>query len=106
MNKEKLYKESEEFTIYCNYGVLGAEKRNVHTYGCKHSRGICADEIKAKLPENNYFQIYETAMGDLAVESAWGWQYSINDVLQGDEKPCFYAIDKDGDGHRVYLDEI
>ena len=44
-------------------------------------------------------------MGDLAVESAWGWQYSINDVLQGDEKPCFYAIDKDGDGHRVYLDE-
>lgn len=78
----------------------------MYTYGCKHSRGICADEIKAKLPENNYFQIYETAMGDLAVESAWGWQYSINDVLQGDEKPCFYAIDKDGDGHRVYLDEI
>lgn len=106
MNKEKLYKESKEFTIYCNYGVLGAEKRNVYTYGCKHSRGTCADKIKVKLPENNSFQIYETAMGDLAVESAWGWQYGINDVLQGNDKPCFYAIDRDGKGNRVYLEEI
>lgn len=78
----------------------------MYTYGCEHPRGTCADEIKVKLPKNNCFQIYETAIGDLAVESVWGWQYSINDVLQGNEKPCFYAIDKDGDGHRVYLDEI
>lgn len=27
MNKEKLYEESKEFAIFCNYGVLGADKR-------------------------------------------------------------------------------
>lgn len=44
MNKEKLYEESKEFAIFCNYGVLGADKRNVYTYGCEHPRGTCADE--------------------------------------------------------------
>lgn len=104
MKKEKLYKESETFPIYRNYGVLGAEKRNVYTYGCEHPDCVCADEINATLPENNCFQIYKTASGDLAVESSWGWQYGINEVLEGKEKPCFYAIDKGGNGHRVYLD--
>lgn len=25
-----------DFTIYRNYGVLGAEKRNIYTYGAPH----------------------------------------------------------------------
>ena len=104
MKKEKLYKESETFSIYRNYGVLGAEKRNVYTYGCEQPAGVCADEINVKLPENNCFQVYETAAGGLAVDSAWGWSYSINDVLEGDKRPCFYALDKSVNGHRVYLD--
>lgn len=104
MKKEKLYSRSKTFSIYRNYGVLGAEKRNVHTYGCEHPAGVCADEMNVALPENNCFQVYETAAGGLAVDSAWGWNYSINDVLEGDKRPCFYALDKDGNGHRVYLD--
>jgi len=36
MKKEKLYKQSETFPIYRNYGVLGAEKRNVYTYAGSH----------------------------------------------------------------------
>lgn len=104
MEKEKLYKESETFPIYRNYGVLGAEKRNVYTYGREHPAGVCTDEMKVRLPENNYFEIYTTISGGLAVSSAWGWRYDIDDVLEGDKGPCFYALDKGENGHRVYLD--
>lgn len=106
MKKEKLYKESETFSIYRNYGVLGAEKRNVYTYWDNHPFGDCADEMNVRLPENNYFEIYTTISGGLAVSSAWGWRYDIDDVLEGDKGPCFYALDKDGNGHRVYLDAM
>lgn len=87
MGKDKLYRGSEAFPIYRNYGVLGAEKRNVYTYGCSHPEGVCSDEMNVTLPENNCFQVYETAAGGLAVDSAWGWSYSINDVLEGDKRP-------------------
>lgn len=106
MNKEKLYKESETFPIYRNYGVLGAEKRNVYTYAGSHPQGVCSDEMEVRLPENNCFQLYKTISGGLVVESAWGWNYDIDDVLEGDKKPCFYALDKGGNGHRVYLDVL
>lgn len=104
--KGKLYKASKGFTIYCNYGVLGKEKRNVYTFGGEHSTAACSDKMAVKLPENDNFQIYETISGNLAVESAWGWNYDINDVLQGNESPCFYALDDSGIGHRVQLDVV
>lgn len=93
-------------TIYKNYGVLSAEKRSIYTYGAPETSAICSDIINVQLPENSFFSVYTTVMNDLAVESSWGGVYSINDVLQGDEKPCFFAIDNDGNGHRVYLEEI
>ena len=34
-----------------------------------------------------------------------GWTYQINDVLQGNERPCFYTLDNGMKGHRVYLEE-
>lgn len=40
------------------------------------------------------------------VTAPWGWNYEINEVLQGNEKPCFYAIDKNMDKHKVYLEEV
>lgn len=104
MEKDKLYSRSKTFSIYQNYGVLGAEKRNVYTYGFGHPEGVCTDEMNVALPQNNCFQVYETAADGLAVDSAWGWSYSINDVLEGDKRPCFYALDKGGNGHRVCLD--
>ena len=106
MTNEKAYKASEEFKIYCNYGVLSKEKRNVYTFGAQDGTATCADKMTVRLPENDSFGIYETEYGSLAVESAWGWNYDINDVLQGDENPCFYALDDSGKGHRVKLDVV
>lgn len=93
-------------TIYKNYGVLSAEKRSIYTYGAPEASATCSDIISVKLPENPFFSVYITVMNDLAVESSWGSVYSINEVLQGNEKPCFFAVDKDGNGHRVYLEKI
>ena len=96
----------KEFKIYCNYGVLAAEKRNVYTYGCQHSTATCSDEMLVRLPENNVFSLYENKMGELMVETSWGWSYDINDVLQGNDTPCFFAIDDSEKGHRVYLEVV
>ena len=106
MKKEKRYKASKEFTIYCNYGVLSREKRNIYTYGAEASTATCADKMTVRLPENDIFEVYETISGELAVGSAWGWNYDINAILQGNEGPCFYALDDSGDGHRVKLEVI
>lgn len=96
----------KEFKIYCNYGVLAAEKRNVYTYGSQHPTATCSDEMMVRLPENDVFTLFENTSGDLMVESEWGFQYEINEVLQGNEKPCFYAVDHNGKGHRIYLEEV
>lgn len=37
--------------IYCNYGVLAAEKRNVYTYGAPEATATCWDEITVEIPE-------------------------------------------------------
>lgn len=94
----------KKIEIYENFGVLGAEKRSVYTYGGEHPQATCSEKIAVTLPQNENFRLYETATGELAVESSWGWNYSINEVLQGEEKPCFFAVDKEQNGHRVYLD--
>ena len=96
-------KEFQEFKIYCNYGVLSAEKRNVYTYGAEASTAVCSDEMLVRLPENAWFSMMKTQMGRLAVETSWGSKYDINEVLQGNEAPSFYAVDKNGEGHRVML---
>lgn len=95
-----------DFKIYRNYGVLTAEKRDVYTYGGQHFRATCSDEITVRLPENDTFILYKNADDKLMVEAAWGWNYEINEVLQGNDKPCFFAIDSHGKGHRVFLMEV
>lgn len=87
--------------IYCNYGVLAVEKRNVYTYGNPDSAATCWDEIAVETPEG--WEPYENYMGELMVTAPWGMNYTINEVLQGNEKPCFYALDKSMNGHRQYL---
>ena len=106
MKEAKKYAESKPFEIYCNYGVLTAEKRNIYTYGAQHPTATCSDEMMVKCPENDWFNVCESATGKLIVETAWGWNYQLDEVLQGDEKPSFYAIDEDKKGHRVYLTEV
>lgn len=93
----------KNFTIYENYGVLGAEKKSRYTYGAEHPHADTSEEISVSLPDNDTFEICENDRGELFVKSSWGWDYEINEVLEGDKKPCFYALDKDMTGHRVYL---
>lgn len=92
-----------DFTIYRNYGVLGAEKRNVYTYGAPHIRGVCNDELKVKLPDDCGWKLFENNFGEILIESPWGWTYNLNEVLQGNENPYLYALDKDQKAHRVEL---
>lgn len=105
MKKEKKYKESEKFTIFCNYGVIGAEKRNVYTYGAPHAYASCSDKMTVYVPANESFEICESITGELFVSTAWGWDYDINDVLRGDDKPCFRAANKSGDLKKLFLIE-
>ena len=46
------------FEIYKNYGVLGAEKRGIFTYGGQASTATCGDKFLVELPENKYFSFY------------------------------------------------
>ena len=87
--------------IYCNYGVLSAERRNVYTYGAPHSAATCWDEMTVEIPED--WEAFEDAIGNLMVTAPWGWNYEINEVLSGNKNPCFYALDDNMDGHRQYL---
>ena len=93
-----------QFKIYANYGVLGREKRVVYSYGVPMVEAN--DKLIVELPENDSFKFYENSFGDLMVETAWGHCYGINDVLQGKENPCFYALDRDAKGHRVNLNIV
>ena len=103
---EKKYRESQEFNIFCNYGCLAAEKRNVYTYGAQHQTATCSDRITVKLPANDHFNIFETVSGEFAVETSWGLNYDLNDILQGSDNPCIYAVDREGKGHRVQLVKV
>ena len=91
------------FKIYKNYGVLGAEKRNVYTYGNPHYRGVCSDELKVKLPEDCDWKLCKNDLGQTIIEAPWGRTYDINEVLQGNEHPYIYALDKDRKGHKIEL---
>lgn len=87
--------------IYRNYGVLAAEKRNIYTYGAPYNTADCWEELTVETPEG--WEPFENTMGKLMVKAPWGWDYEINEVLQGNERPCFSALDKDMKGHRAYL---
>lgn len=58
--------------IYCNYGCLSAEKRNVYTYGRPDSTATCWDEMTVEIPEG--WEAYENYMVRLVVTAPWvGW---------------------------------
>lgn len=51
--------------------------------------------MKVYLPANDVFHIYKNHEGLLMVETEWGFCYEINEILEGNETPCFYALDRD-----------
>lgn len=87
--------------LYKNYGCLAAEKRVVYTYGAEAEMATCSEVIQAKIPEG--WELYETSLGDKMVQAPWGWNYGINEVLSGNEHPCFFALDKHGREHFARL---
>lgn len=90
--------------IYCNYGVLAAEKRNVYTYGAEHPHATCSDKMTVAVPEG--WEVYQNQMGQTMVTAPWGWDYEINEVLQGNEYPYFRAYDKDMEMKVFKLEEV
>lgn len=80
--------------IYCNYGVLAAEKRNVYTFGAPHATATCSDKMTIVAPDG--WELYQNEMGRTMVTAPWGWDYDINEVLTDIKgRAAFRALDKD-----------
>lgn len=91
-------------TIYCNYGVLAAEKRHIYTYGGPNNTATCWDEMTVKIPEG--WELYQNEAGEVLTTAPWGWNYSLNDVLAGNKRPEFRAMDPDMNLKIFELEEV
>lgn len=87
--------------LYANYGCLSAEKRVVYTYGFPNVTATVSEEIEVEIPEG--WEEAQNNIGQTIIVSPWGWTYMVNDVLSGNEHPCFSAINSDGKEVRVKL---
>lgn len=88
--------------IYCNYGVLAAEKRNVYTFGAPHATAVCSDKMTVVVPDG--WELYQNQMGRIMVTAPWGWDYDINEVLTDIKgRAAFRALDKNMDYNTEYL---
>lgn len=88
--------------IYRNYGVLGAEKRNVYTYGNPQPTAATWDVITVAVPDG--WDTYHNAAGDMLLQSPDGTVYTPNEILAGNDKPCFSYIGKDGKKKQIELE--
>lgn len=91
----------ETIKIYKNYGCLGAEKRIIYTYGNPADTARCSDEISVKIPEG--WEIYESISGETILTAPWGKNYTVYEVLSGDEYPYFRTF---GNGEKIRLEVI
>ena len=94
----------ETIEIYANYGVLTAEKRTVYTFGVEHPHAVCSDKMTVAIPEG--WELFQNYVGQTMISAPWGWNYDVNEILMGDERPYFYALDSGMKAHRVYLEEV
>lgn len=85
--------------IYKNYGCLAAEKRIIYTHGMPQPTAKCSDEIIIKIPEG--WETYENDVGETILTAPWGKFYEMNEILCGDEFPCFRTF---GNGERIRLE--
>lgn len=93
-----------KISIYCNYGVLAEEKKNVYTCGAEHETATCSDEMTVEIPDG--WELFEAANGKQMVRSPWGWDYEINDILAGNQKPQFRVMNKNGELKIFDLKEV
>lgn len=88
--------------IYCNYGVLAAEKRNVYTFGAEHPHATCSDKMTVVIPDG--WEIYRNQIGQTMVTAPWGWDYDVNEVLTDIKgRAAFRALDKNMDYKTAFL---
>ena len=92
--------------LYCNYGCLNAGKRTLYSHGTPIDSAVVSEKITVKFPDKFWddgWTVSENETGEQLLCSPWGWNYLWNDVLQGNQTPCIYVIDKNGKDHRYIL---
>lgn len=88
--------------IYCNYGVLAAEKRNVYTFGAEHPHATCSGKMTVAVPEG--WELYRNQMDQTMITAPWGWNYDINEVLTDiNGRAALRALDKNMDYKTAFL---
>ena len=93
----------ETIKIYKNYGCLAAEKRSIYTYGAEQPTATCADVIIVKIPDG--WKVVNSE-NDILLESPWGWTYNPNNLLHGNENPCFMGYDRNGRIFNIPLEVV
>lgn len=91
----------KSFKGYANYGCLAAEKRIIYTGENPAGTAKVSEEMEFTVPEG--WEVDEDAVGRIILTSPWGWTYFPNEVLAGNEKPCFLVMDKDAKEHRIAI---
>lgn len=85
--------------IYSNYGCLSAEKSIIYTYGNTNETAVCSDKITVKIPEG--WETYESVAGETILTAPCGKNYTVHELLCGDEYPCFRDFEN---GRRIRLE--
>lgn len=89
--------------LFKNYGCLSAEKRVIYTYGIPQDTAVCSDEITVKIPDG--WEVCENIMGETIVTAPWGKNYTMHEVLCGNEDPCFRTFGH-GENSRIVLEVV
>lgn len=84
--------------IYCNYGVLGAEKVNVYTYSNPHARAVCWDRLTVEIPAE--WEVWESQSGETLLVDPAGVSHLIPEVLCGSNAPHLRYYDPKSDAER------
>ncbi len=90
-----------QIEIFRNYGSLLS---NTYSYGGPASDAVCSDSFFVLIPEE--FECFENCYGELLLQSPWGQNYLINELLcEWHGRPAFYAV-LDSGSYFSYLKEV
>lgn len=89
------------FKGYVNYGCLSQEKRPVFTGGNPQPTATVSEPVEYIVPKG--WEMDDTATG-VVLTAPWGWTYTPNELLKGNENPYFYVINKDGEELHIKLE--
>lgn len=87
--------------IFRNYGCLSKEKSAVYTYGNPQPTAKYHEEIAVKLPDG--WETYESISGETILTAPWGENYTMHEVLCGNEYPCLRTLEN---GNMIRLEVI